>query len=124
MQSDPVVSKASELLRLGLMLSVQEIKDGKVSWIPNAHSMHCAQVCIAGLALHRHLQCFRQGESRIMNLTSLKCMPRMVYSSTNGFPVSIFPNVKYVDLLLSPLLYASSVLALALSSLVPALAFW
>ena len=30
MQNDPVVSKASELLRLGLMPSVEEIKAGKV----------------------------------------------------------------------------------------------
>ena len=30
MQNDPVVSKASELLRLGLMPSVEEIKGGKV----------------------------------------------------------------------------------------------
>jgi len=29
MQNDPVVSKASELLRLGLMPSVEEIKGGK-----------------------------------------------------------------------------------------------
>lgn len=30
MQSDPVVTKASELLRLGLMPTPQEIRDGKV----------------------------------------------------------------------------------------------
>ena len=30
MQNDPVVSKASELLRLGLMPSVEQIKAGKV----------------------------------------------------------------------------------------------
>lgn len=30
MQQDPIVSKASELLRLGLMPSAQEIKNGKV----------------------------------------------------------------------------------------------
>ena len=30
MQNDPVVSKASELLRLGLMPSLEEIKAGKV----------------------------------------------------------------------------------------------
>ena len=30
MQNDPVVSKSSELLRLGLMPSVEEIKAGKV----------------------------------------------------------------------------------------------
>jgi hypothetical protein len=30
MQNDPVVSKSSELIRLGLMLSVEEIKNGKV----------------------------------------------------------------------------------------------
>lgn len=30
MQNDPVVSKASELLRLGLMPSPEEIKNGKV----------------------------------------------------------------------------------------------
>lgn len=30
MQNDPVVSKASELLRLDLMPSVEEIKAGKV----------------------------------------------------------------------------------------------
>jgi hypothetical protein len=31
MQNDPVVSKASELLRLGLMPSPDELKAGKVS---------------------------------------------------------------------------------------------
>lgn len=31
MQSDPIAVKASELLRLGLMPSPEEIKDGKVS---------------------------------------------------------------------------------------------
>lgn len=31
MQNDPVVSKASELLRLGLMPSADELKAGKVS---------------------------------------------------------------------------------------------
>lgn len=31
MQNDPVVSKASELLRLGLMPSPEEVKSGKVS---------------------------------------------------------------------------------------------
>ena len=30
MQNDPVVSQASELLRLGLMPTPQEIRDGKV----------------------------------------------------------------------------------------------
>lgn len=30
MQSDPVVSKASELLRLGLMASPEELRNGKV----------------------------------------------------------------------------------------------
>ena len=32
MQKDPVVSKASELLRLGLMPSPAELRAGKVSW--------------------------------------------------------------------------------------------
>jgi hypothetical protein len=32
MQNDPVVSKASELLRLGLMPSAEELRAGKVSW--------------------------------------------------------------------------------------------
>ena len=31
MQNDPVVSKASELLRLGLMPTPEELKEGKVS---------------------------------------------------------------------------------------------
>jgi hypothetical protein len=31
MQNDPVVSKASELLRLGLMPTPQELKEGMVS---------------------------------------------------------------------------------------------
>ena len=32
MQHDPVVMKASELLRLGLMPSAEEVKAGKVQW--------------------------------------------------------------------------------------------
>lgn len=36
MQNDPVVSAASELLRLGLMPSPDELKDGKVFVLPLA----------------------------------------------------------------------------------------
>lgn len=34
MQNDPVVSAASELLRLGLMPSLEDIKAGKVCSVP------------------------------------------------------------------------------------------
>ena len=34
MQNDPVVLKASELLRLGLMPTPEELKEGKVSHFP------------------------------------------------------------------------------------------
>lgn len=33
MANDPIVSKSSELLRLGLMPSMEELKAGKVSFI-------------------------------------------------------------------------------------------
>lgn len=42
MQNDPVVSKASELLRLGLMPSPQEVKDGKVRLKPKSKSSQAA----------------------------------------------------------------------------------
>ena len=34
MQNDPVVSKASELLRLGLMPTPEELREGKVRHFP------------------------------------------------------------------------------------------
>jgi hypothetical protein len=54
MQNDPVVSKASELLRLGLMPSVEEIKGGKVCirvFFGDNSISHCF---LLGFALDRH----------------------------------------------------------------------
>ena len=44
MQRDPIVSKASELIRLGLMPSKSEIKSGKVGEHPLLTEA-CTQIC-------------------------------------------------------------------------------
>jgi hypothetical protein len=51
MQNDPVVSKASELLRLGLMPSPEEVKTGKVIKLGLlSHSRYDADCICLGFA--------------------------------------------------------------------------
>ncbi len=64
MQKDPLVSKASELLRLGLMPSASEIKGGKVG-VQRVPAGLCDRLidARAGYTHHRHLDGQREAES-------------------------------------------------------------
>lgn len=61
MQNDPVVSKASELLRLGLMPSVEEIKGGKVCYHVFEGDLFFSllfyfRICFRSILVHRALK--------------------------------------------------------------------
>lgn len=72
MQRDPVVSKASELLRLGLMPSASEIKAGKVrSHVPTSPRSHLTtnvhwRIVLSGLIDDRYPDGRREGEARLI----------------------------------------------------------
>lgn len=75
MQNDPVVSKASELLRLGLMPTPEEVEAGKVglvalffvSWVPDTTNA-------PGFALRRHCHGAFLDEATILTQVILGAM--------------------------------------------------
>lgn len=85
MQKDPVVSKASELLRLGLMPSPAELRAGKVSLSQQQVHAHRSQES-PGHPNHRHPDGQlkgKGGELRWGTCTCERLMSRMLYRGWN-----------------------------------------
>ena len=65
MKTDPVVSHCSELLRLDLMLTPEEIKAGKVSTLSGQSiSLLADGVLPPGYLVGRYFDCRQSGEGR------------------------------------------------------------